>query len=69
MFFPQFLLHFKKDVFKILSEMTNFDELNKGRKGSILLDNRNELLPIVRTTSSYISPAQSFNEIHFENSF
>lgn len=30
------------------------------------MDNRNELIPIVRTTSPYTSPAQSFKEIHCE---
>ena len=66
MSFTQYYLDFDKDIYKILSETSVFDDIIKGRKGAILLDNRNELVPIVRTTSSYTSPAQSFKEIHCE---
>ena len=65
MSFTQCFLDLDTNIFKILSESAIFDDIIKGRKGAILLDNKNNLTPIVRTTSSYESPAQKFNEIHY----
>jgi hypothetical protein len=65
MSFTQCFLDLDTNIFKILSESAIFDDIIKGRKGAILSDNKNNLIPIVRTTSSYASPAQKFNEIHY----
>ena len=63
--FTQYFLDLDTNIFKILSESTVFDDIIKGRKGAILSDDANNLIPIVRTTSSYTLPAQKFNEIHY----
>jgi hypothetical protein len=64
--FSQYILDLPNNIFKILSETTIFDDIAKGRKGAVILDKKYDLIPIVRTTSSYNSPAQEFTEIHYD---
>jgi hypothetical protein len=64
--FTQYSLDLDTDIFNILSKSTVFDDIAKGRKGAILLDNANNLIPIVRTTSPYSFPAQKFSEPHYD---
>ena len=42
----------------------NFEDITKGRKGSILVNVNNSIVPIIRTTTQYKNPAQQFLKIH-----
>ena len=58
---------FKGDLFEELAESARFEQLGKGRRGTVLVhpeDGRGT--PIVRTTSRYQSPAQCFRSIHVD---
>jgi hypothetical protein len=54
------------DLFEQLSTSIQFENITTGRKGTNLVDNRDGLIPIVRTTTIYNQPAQKFQPIHFE---
>lgn len=43
-----------------------FEDIAKGRKGAVLVDCKDDTIPIVRTTTVYNSPAQRFSEIHYD---
>lgn len=53
------------NCFEKLSELI-FESNIKNRKEAVLVDNKNGLIPIVRTTSTYNNPAQQFLPIHFD---
>lgn len=54
------------DLFEQLSTAILFENITTGRKGTNLVDNRDGLIPIVRTTTIYNQPAQKFQPIHYE---
>lgn len=65
--FEKIIINFgKQNLFQQLVNSTNFEDITKGRKGAVLVDNRNGLIPIVRTTTKYETPAQKFLPIHYE---
>lgn len=55
-----------EDAFTTLSTSTRFEDITIGRKGAILVEIENELIPIVRTTTRYSNPVQKFLPIHKE---
>lgn len=52
--------------FNELTESIIFEDIAKGRKGAILVNNKNNLIPIVRTTTNYNNPVQKFLPIHYK---
>lgn len=65
--FNKFYLDLNFNSFGELSKATNFNYKNKGRSGAILVGTEGkDLIPLVRTTASYDTPAQHFKPIHYE---
>jgi hypothetical protein len=64
--FSKFIIDYKTNVFEELSKSTKFEDITNGRQGAILIDVKNCLTPIVRTTTIYNKPSQTFNPIHYE---
>ncbi len=64
--FTKIILDYDADLFSELQNTTNFENITKGRKGAVLVDIENDLIPTVRTTSKYLNPAQKFNSIHYD---
>ncbi len=64
--FSKYILDFDTNLFDQLSKSNQFDDITKGRKGAILLDCKNDLIPLVRTTTGYREPAQKFSAIHYQ---
>jgi hypothetical protein len=52
--------------FEQLSRSCEFEEITKGRKGGNLIHFQDNLVPLVRTTTSYSKPAQQFGLVHYE---
>jgi hypothetical protein len=50
--------------FDALLASARFEELGKGRRGTVLVDADGDATPIVRTTTHYQAPAQPFLDIH-----
>jgi hypothetical protein len=64
--FRKFIIDIDLNLFDELSNSSNFEDICKGRKGAILVNYKNELVPIVRTTTIYNNPAQKFLQIHYD---
>jgi len=64
--FTKYLIDYKDDMFNLLSASVEFEDVCKDRKGAILVDVQDDLVPIVRTTTVYVKPAQTFLPIHLE---
>jgi hypothetical protein len=54
------------DYFATIIDGVQFEELGKGRIGTVLVDNDDKGTPIVRTTSSYINSPQVFTDKHHD---
>jgi hypothetical protein len=52
------------DSYHSLSESCNFENVATGRAVANLVDLKNNLIPLVRTTSVYKNPNQCFSDIH-----
>ena len=53
------------DAYERLSKGVDFEDVGKGRKGTVLVDDgESGCLPVVRTTTSYERAAQRFGEAH-----
>ncbi len=52
------------DTFSSLSVSCRFESITKGREGAVLIEPKNNQIPIVRTTTKYSTPAQCFNRSH-----
>ena len=63
--FSKYIIDFENS-FNQLSESCQFEDITKGRKGAILVDYKNDLIPIVRTTTCYNNPNQKFLPIHYK---
>ncbi len=50
--------------FKVLSTVTEFEEITKGRQGAILMEPMDNALPLVRSTTIYKKPPQRFLPVH-----
>ncbi len=57
-------LPFESNLFKELSHSVEFEKITKGRIANQLVDIKNKLIPIIRTTSKYSIPAQNFADVH-----
>ena len=65
--FEKYLIKYKKNLFDELSKITEYEKVTKkGRHGAVLVDSRNDVVPIVRTTTIYNKPAQKFSQIHYD---
>jgi len=64
--FTKFILDFPTNLFNQLSNSTQFENVNSGRKGANLVDFKNNLIPLVRTTTVYHIPNQKFLPIHYD---
>ena len=64
--FNKFTLDYQKNIFEELSTSIIFEDIVTGRKGTNIVDYKNDLIPIVRTTTSYNKPAQKFLPIHYD---
>ena len=64
--FTKSLLHFDNNPFKDLSYQVEFEDITKGRMGTILVSTDDEMIPIIRTTTKYKNPVQKFNNSHFD---
>ncbi len=54
------------DMFAALSNITQFENIIKGKQGAVLVDlDTPNMIPLVRTTSSYLTPAQEYQDIHY----
>jgi hypothetical protein len=63
--FEKFIID-EKNMFNNLSNATKFENVMNGRKGAVVVENKNNLIPIVRTTTKYQLPVQSFEPIHYD---
>ncbi len=64
--FRKFIIDIKTNSFEELSNSTDFEDIVNGRKGAILVDYKNDLVPIVRTTTIYNKPVQNFLPVHYD---
>lgn len=63
--FNKIILDLELNLFEQLLRSVEFENITQGRKGANLIDNRNELIPLIRTTTSYKKPNQKFIDIHY----
>lgn len=72
--FTKIILDYDIDMFSELSNVTQFEDIVQGRKGAVLIDLtnsknldevKNNLIPIVRTTTKYLKPVQKYQDIHY----
>lgn len=59
------LLDFEYNLFKELCDV-KFENICSGRKGCVLAKINNGVIPLVRTTTNYENPVQSFNKTHIK---
>ena len=64
--FRQYEINCHENIFYQLKEQINFENITKGRIGSTIVNLKNNLIPIVRTTTKYQNPSQCFTNLHFE---
>ena len=64
--FAKFVLDFDCEIglFDILLKSTKFENIINGRLGANLVDYKDGLVPLVRTTTNYAEPNQQFLPIH-----
>ncbi len=79
--FTKFTLDTNPNIFNELSESIEFENIVNGRKGATLVDYKNDLIPIIRTTTNYYKndlipiirtttnynkPTQKFLQLHYD---
>jgi hypothetical protein len=65
--FQKYILTNNTFNFVNLSNSVRFEDITNGRKGANIVDVKdNELIPLVRTTTIYKQPCQTFSNIHYE---
>lgn len=64
--FTKISLDCSPNSFNDLFHQTDFEDITVGRKGAVLTDVKNDIIPILRTTTKYIKPAQKFKQIHYD---
>lgn len=62
--FTKFQLAHDANIFDQLYLSTKFEDVAVGRKGAVIIDNAEEKIPLVRTTTNYSLPLQKFQPIH-----
>lgn len=65
-FSPEDLVSNEKSPFSDLVSMIEFENIAKGRRGAVLVDVKNDRIPLVRTTTKYTKPPQKFKPIHYD---
>ena len=64
--FTKHIIECKTNIFEELENSVEFEDVNNVRKGAVLVDCKDNLVPIVRTTTVYNKPAQKFLSIHYD---
>lgn len=64
--FTKFIIDYEVNPFEELLKSVEFENITNGRKGAILVDYKNDLIPIVRSTTIYNKPAQKLLPIHYD---
>ena len=64
--FHKFIMHDPLNLFDQLHTSSQFENITTGRYGATLVDYRDSLVPIVRTTTNYKNPSQQFLPIHHD---
>lgn len=64
--FKKIILDIDTNLFESLEKSINFENIAKGRKGAVLVNYKNDLVPIIRTTTPYNNPVQPFLPIHYD---
>lgn len=54
------------DAFRVLAASAVLEQTGKGRRGAVLLDDRDGRVPLVRTTTAYQQPSQRFSSAHYQ---
>ena len=62
--FSKHEIKFKDNLFEELANSAKFEQLGKGRQGTVLTRVQNNIIPIVRTTTKYNIPSQHFKQVH-----
>jgi 2OG-Fe(II) oxygenase superfamily len=62
--FYVFRLDLDENIFELLANIMEFEDINKGRKGGVLVKPEQCRIPIVRTTTNYKNPVYHFTQIH-----
>jgi len=63
--FYKYILDYNNNVFEELQNTIQYEDIINGRKGTNIIDYKNNLIPLVRTTTIYNKPAQPFLDIHY----
>lgn len=63
--FYKYIINFENNLFDELANSVKFEDITKGRKGAVLVNPKDGLMPLVRTTTGYKEPAQTFSAIHY----
>jgi len=63
--FQKFIIENESNIFNQLENSVEFENINNGRKGTNIVDYKNNLIPIIRTTTIYNNPSQKFKTIHY----
>jgi hypothetical protein len=63
--FIKYNLNYYNNLYNDLSSLTEFEDITNGRKGAVLINLKNDLIPLVRTTTNYNKPNQQFTNIHY----
>jgi hypothetical protein len=64
--FEKFILDIQHNIFDQLASASQFEDVNSGRTGTTLIDYQEGIIPLVRTTTKYTKPNQSFSPIHYD---
>ncbi len=66
--FKVFTIDYPSNIFELLSKANKFEKTitGDGRVGAILVEPKNETIPVIRTTTCYQNPVQSFASIHYD---
>jgi hypothetical protein len=62
--FKKFNINFSENLYEELATSTKFENVTKGRQGAILVESRDGMIPLVRSTTNYANPVQVFLPVH-----
>lgn len=64
--FRKIILNYENNLFDQLVKSNEFETVCTGRGGAILVNNINDIVPLVRSTTKYELPAQKFKQVHYD---
>lgn len=64
--FTKYIIDNQLNIFEELSGLTEFEDTNNGRMGAILVDLKDNFVPVVRSTSPWNKAAQLFSLTHHD---